>query len=231
MGDNNPHAGHRSRLKNRFLSNGLKGFEEHNVLELLLFFGIPRSDTNEIAHALINRFGSFNEVLEAPFEEICKVKGVSEHCATLIKLLPAVSEYYLLQRQKEKKTLKTSEEAAEYLISQYMFEKSEVFSIICLDSSCHFLRFDKLSEGSVNLTEVNMRKAMDVVMKAGASCIVLAHNHPGGNTNPSIDDLSTTRKLCDAFKMINVKILDHIIVSGDKFTSLINSQGYSSVFK
>ena len=116
---NNPHEGHREKLKRRFYKEGLENFEDHNVLELILFFAIPRKDTNDIAHALLDRFGSFSRVLEADVKELCEVPGVGEHAAYLIKTYPAVSKRYYKDRFGKRKKLPEYEELGQDLVLHF----------------------------------------------------------------------------------------------------------------
>ena len=224
------HEGHRKRLKSRFLKSGLTDFEDHNVLELLLFYAVPYKDTNELAHRLLSHFGSMERVFEADFDELCKVDGVGENIATLIKLVPDISKYYLDLKFQERDSFKSVEDIAEFLQHKYLFDTREVFSLLCLDSNGGYLGFEKMSSGTANITEVSIIKAIEAAVRNHASCVVLAHNHPGGTLTPSTDDIATTRRLCDAFSTVNIQVKDHIIVTKDSFLSLINSKQYNSLF-
>jgi len=130
-----PHQGHRKRLKSRFLNSGLKGFEDHNVMELLLFYALPYKDTNELAHNIINRFGSIEKAFDAEFAELCEVEGVGENVATLIKLVPEISKFYLNLKKQDRKEFNSVEKIAEFLQEQYIFDDKEAFSVMCLDNS------------------------------------------------------------------------------------------------
>ena len=226
-----PHQGHRKRLKSRFLKSGLKGFEDHNVMELLLFYALPYKDTNELAHNIIKHFGSVEKAFDADFEKLCEVEGVGENTATLIKLIPEISKYYLGLKKKTRKSYNNVEDIGEFLIEQYMFDDREAFSLLCLDSSGGFLGFEKMQSGTANLTEVSIVKAIEIAMRNNASCVVVAHNHPGGVLEPSPEDILTTRRLCDAFSTVHINIMDHIIVTRNDYVSLINTKKYRSMFE
>ena len=225
------HEGHRKRLKGRFLKSGLKDFEDHNVLELLLFYAVPYKDTNELAHKLIDRFGSIERVFESDFDELCKVEGVGENIATLIKLVPQISKYYFDLKHQGRDRFDGLQDLAQFLQHKYAFEDREVFSVLCLDSQGGFVGFEMLQAGTTNLTEVSIVKAVQIALRYNASCVVVAHNHPGGGLEPSVEDISTTRRLSDAFAAVSVKMIDHIIVTYDGFTSMANEKHFASIFK
>lgn len=214
------HKNHRLRVKNRFLNNGLDSFEQHAAMEMLLFYSIPQGDTNELAHKLINTFGSFDKVLDASYEDLCAVDGVGSHTATLIKLIPAFSKYYDEIKHQPKIKLSTANDVAEYVQARYKHSVNEVFSLISLDSNLKFLKFDEISTGTVSYTEVSTRKAVDAALKSNAACAIIAHNHPSGNLKPSIEDMLTTRAMREALKLIGVRLVDHIIVSKDGYVSI-----------
>ena len=224
------HEGHRKRLKSRFLKSGLDGFEDHNVLELLLFYAIPYKDTNELAHKIINHFGTMERVFDADIKELCQIDGVGENVATLIKLVPQISQYYLRLKQQKRERFKTVDEIAEFLRDQYVFDDREAFSILCLDSQCGFLGYEKMQAGTANLSEVSIVKAIEIAFRYNATCVVIAHNHPSGGLKPSDNDITTTRRICDAFSAVHIDVKDHIIVTKTDYTSMINSKQYESMF-
>ncbi len=226
-----PHQGHRKRLKARFLKSGLKDFEDHNVLELLLFYALPYKDTNELAHRLISRFGTVERVFDADIEDLCEVEGVGENVATLIKLVPAISNYYLQFKHRKREKLDNVRDIADFLQERYALDDKEIFSILCLDNQGGFIAFEKMEAGTANMTEVSIVKAIQLVLKNNASCIVIAHNHPGGVLIPSIEDIATTRRLCEAISAIGARVMDHIIVSKDGYLSMINEKHYKPMFK
>ena len=230
MKNENLHAGHRERVKERFLRNGLEGFDEHNVLELILFYGIPLKDTNEIAHRLINTFGSLDRVLDASVEDLCNVPGVGRNTATLLKLFPAVDRFYDMLKHKPKLKLSRADDIAEFARARNRFRTSEVFSVVALDAECRYLDYVEISEGSACMTEINVRAAVDALLRSKAACVILVHNHPSGNLAPSIEDLTATRTLCDAMHLIKLRVLDHLIVSDHDYLSMRSQSQYQSIF-
>ena len=224
------HQGHRKRLKSRFLNSGLQGFEDHNVMELLLFYALPYKDTNELAHNIINHFGSIEKVFDADFDQLCEVEGVGENAATLIKLVPEISKFYLQLKNQDRKEFRTVEDIAEFLQEKYLFDDKESFSVMCLDNSGGFLGFEKMQAGTANLTEVSVIKAIEIAVRHNAACVVISHNHPGGTLKASSEDILTTRRLLDAFNAVRIKVMDHIIVTKNGFLSLVNTKQYGSLF-
>lgn len=231
MSKSNPHEGHRARLKNRFLKEGLERFEEHNVLELMLFYGIPYKDTNDIAHSLIEKFGSFERVLEAPVERLCDVDGVGENTAIMLKLFHAVNKYYDEKKHQLKVRLSNPDDIVTFVKAHCRFRSEEVFTVFALDGDCKYLAYEDISTGSAGMTEVNTRKAVDFMLRSKAACAIVTHNHPSGNLTASVQDMTATRRLADALRIIDVKLLDHIIIGDDEYLSMRSKDIYSSVFE
>lgn len=218
------HDGHRQRLKERFLREGLDGFTEIQILELLLFFAIPIKDTNPIAHGLLDQFGTLSRVLDAPVEKLMEVDGIKEHAATLIKLSKAMGRSYDISRVKEKKILKSIDECGEYLSSFFKDRKNETVFLLCLDAKMQVLDCVEVGEGSINYASVPVRRVVEMALDIGASSVVLAHNHPSGIALPSGDDIQTTRRVAAALSAVEIIMIDHMIFAGDEdFVSLAQS--------
>ena len=217
------HDGHRGRLKQRFLENGLSGFTDIQVLELLLFYCIPRKDTNPIAHRLLAHFGSLSQVLEAPVEELQKVEGVGENAALFLHLTTEVSRFYLVDRSSWLTILTTLDDCARYLIPFFFGRRNETVFLLCLDAKCKVLCCRELGEGSINSAGISVRKVVETALGVGATTVVLAHNHPSGVAVPSGDDIQTTRRVAAALAAVEVHLADHIIVADDDWVSLVQS--------
>ncbi len=215
------HKDHRKHTKDRFLSEGLDGFEPHNVLELLLFYSIPQRDTNETAHMLINRFGSLSAVFDAPYDDLLTVTGISEHSATLIKLIPAVSRRYAMEKNSKVTKLSSIEDIGKYLVARYLGVTEETVLLLLLDNKFGLIDCVKIHEGSVNSSAITMRRLIETALFKRASMVVLAHNHPSGVAIPSSDDLFTTQQVKRAFDLVEIGMLAHIIVAGDTFTNIL----------
>lgn len=226
------HEGHRDRMKRRFIAEGISSFENHNILELLLFFSIPRKDTNEIAHRLIKEFGSLNAVFNADFNDLCKVNGVSENSATLIKLIPEITKKYISGQDCKRTKLDNSETAEEFVKSYFIGETVEKVLLICMDNKCNVLYSDIISDGEISYVKVSMRKFIETALKHRASCVTIAHNHPNGSAEPSGDDLMVTVMVRDALRTIEVVLNDHIIYGGNgKTFSMASDKKYANFFR
>ncbi|MGL5972123.1 MAG: JAB domain-containing protein [Oscillospiraceae bacterium] len=222
--DKNLHQGHRERLKNRFLKTGLSSFEDHNVLEVLLFYSIPRKDTNKIAHQLINRFGSLSAVFDAPIEELTKIKGITHNSAVLIKIIPSLSSVYMSDKIEIGSILNTTEKMGEFLKPLYIDKTTECVYAICLDSKLKVIKYELLFEGSINAVSITNRRVVEFAALNKASVLVISHNHPNGIAIPSQADIMTTEKIKNALALIEVELLDHIIVADNDFVSLSDSR-------
>lgn len=229
----NVHAGHRQRLRKRFVENGLDSFEDHNALELFLFYAIPNRDVNDLAHELINEFGSLSAVFDARFEDLCKVKGISEYSASLIKLLPAMARRYEQGKVSVNDTVFDSPgKIAEYMAGVYFGINHEELYIICLDSACHLLKCLKLGEGDIDTVSVSYRNIAEQVFSTNAANVIVIHNHVSGIVAPSPQDIVFTSSLVSAMKGVGIRISDHIIMGkGKDYFSMRQSRKWGSVFR
>ncbi len=220
------HEGHRARLKNRYLSEGLDHFEDHEVLELLLFYCIPRRDTNPIAHDLVERFGSLAQVLDAPAAELEKVSGISHGAAMFLKMISDVDRYYQVSRASHPQILTTVEDCGRYLLPRFCNRRNETVFLLCLDAKCKVLACKEVGEGSVNSAAVPIRRVVEMALGANATSVVIAHNHPSGLALPSEEDVVTTRRLALALQAVEIQLADHIVVAEDDFVSMAQSGMY-----
>ena len=214
------HDGHRKRMKNRFLKYGLDNFDDHAVLELLLYYALPRGDVNPIAHELINRFGSLDAVLDAPMSDLIQIPGVGENAAALIKIIPQVCRRYLESRVSLDRIIDSSEKAGEFVKPYFYGKREETVFVVGLDAKCKVIAHKLLGEGDVTATLISIRKVVEFALTYNAAYIVLAHNHPSGVALPSSDDVLSTKKVQEALLNVGVKLFDHVIVADDDFVSL-----------
>lgn len=220
------HDGHRQRLKDRFCNEGLDHFEEHEVLELLLFYCIPRIDTNPLAHELLNRFGSLAQVLEAPVEELEKVQGIGHNAAVFLSLITAAGRYYQVNCASRTVILTSVEACGNYLRPFFYGLRNETVYLLCLDAKCKVLCCKEIGEGSVNSAGVSIRRIVETALAANATSVILAHNHPSGLAIPSDADIQTTRRVAIALDAVEIGLIDHIVVAEDDFVSLAQSGYY-----
>jgi len=215
----NLHEEHRKRVRARYLKEGLDGFEDHQVLELLLFYSIPRRDTNELAHRMIEKFGNLPTLFEADPADIQKRCGVSEKTAILISLIPSLARRYFKEKWGEKPVITSSFKAGNYAITLFTGRTYEVFYVLCLDSQNRVNYAALVHEGTINEAPVYPRLIVETALRHQANSVILAHNHPGGSLQPSKADIDVTKKIIAALEPISIKVMDHIIVAGDKYFS------------
>jgi len=224
------HDGHRRRMKERFLNNGIDNFAPHEVLEILLGFGKPQGNLNPTAHELINHFGSLSAVFDAPYHELLKVNNVGPHTACLIKLVLEVNKRYLLDKQLPEKCISSHEQAGK-LFSDYCHGKTnEIVMGLYLDNTGRVKGLSTISEGVTNVAAINTRRLYEEILKYNPTKMMVAHNHPHGFALPSPDDVSTTLQIAKFLKPIGVELMDHILVSADDFVSLASSKEYAYLF-
>lgn len=217
------HDGHRDRMKKRFLEEGLDSFTDIQVLELLLFYCIPRVDTNPIAHRLLEHFGSITQVLDAPVEELEKIPGMGKNSALFLHLITDAGRYYQVNRSAQAKILPTLESCAEYMLPFFSGRKVETVFLLCLDAKCKVLCCKKMGEGSINSAGISIRKIVETALAANAVTVVLAHNHPSGLAIPSPEDMQTTKRVAMALQAVEVILADHVIVADGDCVSLAAS--------
>jgi len=224
MGSDNLHQGHRERLRKRFLAEGLDHFEDHQVLELLLFQIFPRKDTNPIAHRLLRRFGSLSGVLEADPADLATVEEVGERAAAFLSLLVAMTRRYFHDRvTRNRPRLDNPDLVAEYFIPLMAGRGEEVFYVLCLDTQCRALYPALLGKGTVKGAHVHPRHVVEAAIRHRAASVILAHNHPGGTSTPSSWDRELTHRLVQALGAIDITVLDHVIVAGERVYSFARS--------
>lgn len=205
------HKQHRSRVKQKFNDTGLKGFHDHNVLEMMLFYSIPRIDTNEIAHTLINEFGSFQAVFEASFEALTSVDGIGYESATLIKFFSEFISYYEASKTKDMKNIKDSEDAYKFLKKFYSTPGPEKFVVVYLDGKGDVLSTYETTQDSKFMVKTDFNVILKKAVLLDAQGIVISHNHDGGFSTPSLEDKVLTEKLSELCAALGIMLCEHII--------------------
>lgn len=219
--------GHRQRLKSRFLKEGIDGFEPHNALELLLFYSLPQIDTNKIAHALIDRFGSFSGVLDADYNDLITVDGVGAHTASLIKLIPELARYYQAEKASGNIKFASLDAIGEYLIAKFLGETVEVVYMLLFDNKMELIDTVRVHEGSVSSASVSIRKMAEIALSRRAATVVVAHNHPKGLPMPSPEDINVTRTLKEALSVLEIELYDHFIVAENKYSTVLHPMQFA----
>lgn len=217
------HEGHRGRMKEKYLLDGIDKFHEHEILELMLYYAIPRKNTNDIAHSLIKKFGSLASVFDAPINLLKEVNGVGESAAILIKLIPDLTRAYMNSKTYKSKDSLTIKAACDKLAVQFLGRTEEVVGLMLLDAKNKPLYCDVINKGTVNSVDLYARKIIELAVMYNASAGIIAHNHPSGLAIPSKEDLISTEKLELIFRNMGIKFIDHIIVADGDYVSLKSS--------
>lgn len=214
------HEGHRERMRRQMKTSGMDSLSDVQLLEVALYYAIARRDTNEIAHALLRRFGSLSGVLEAPRAELLKIDGVGESAADLLLLFIQMERRHLMDRAGRQTILDTTYKCAQYLMPRFIGEQEEVVYLLCLDAKCKALDCSLIHRGAVNMTAISVRKIVKAALDHNATSVVVAHNHPSGLALPSREDRATTLALKAALDAVDVVLVDHVIVADEDFVSL-----------
>jgi DNA repair protein RadC len=211
-----PHYhGHRQRLRERFLKSGLESFPDYEAIELLLTLAIPRKDVKPAAKLAIQRFGSLRGVLDAPLEELQKIPGFGSVAPVALRIIREAANRYLQQKSQQILSLADQQVLFDYCRSALGALPNEVFKVVYLDSGYRIVGDETLEEGTIDRAAVYPRKVMDAAIRKHAAALLFAHNHPNGNVKPSEQDKTLTRALVLAAETLQIKVLDHVIVSKD----------------
>jgi len=221
MGRSESHkgAGHRQRLREKFLASGLSGFHDYEVLELLLTIATPRKDCKEIAKSLLTRFKSLQRVLEASPRELCEIEGVGPLNQFGIKLVKAVADRYLEKRLIEKDPLNNSRELYEYLCGTIRDKLREYFKVVFLDAKNKVLAVETLFKGTLTASSVYPREVILAALNHDAAALIFAHNHPSGDPAPSPEDMAITRQLVLACAVVGITVHEHIVMGDNSYYS------------
>ena len=216
------HDGHRARLRARYIEEGLAHFNEIDTLELLLFYAIPRRDTNELAHLLLQQFGSLDGVLGATTGDLCAVPGISENTAVLLHLFNDVARKCEISRQSIR-IVNSSQDAGTFLLPYFYGLRDETVYLLCLDAKGKVLDCRALFKGSANGVAIAIRKIVEVALSVNATSVIMAHYHPGGLALPSAEDRAATLRIRAALQNLDIVLIDHIIVADQDFISMADS--------
>ena len=215
------HTGHRQRMRERFVRQGLDGFAPHEVLELILMYAIPQKDVNPIAHRLMERFGSLHAVLEADAAELVRVEGVGEYAAALLSLFSHVDRRLEQSRSQQKKRLVNRADCCAYCVSLLAGLRQEHLYLLCLNAQLEILHAALIARGSLSEVAAYPRVVAEAALRANAHSVVLCHNHPGGLAIPSQQDLDMTAGLGRMLQGLEITLVDHVVVAGEEALSMV----------
>lgn len=216
------HEQHRKRMRDRFLQGeSFESFAVHELLEMFLYYSIPRTDTNPIAHELLERFGSLKGIFNASVDELCEVEGIGKQTAVMIKMIPEVAKRYANEKMAKKATYRTVSEIAQYFCHRFMGMEHERLYLMLFNNRMNMIDCVQISEGTVNSTAASARKITEWALRKKASAVVLAHNHPNGLAIPSTRDLELTDEINNALYLMEVTLLEHLIIADDRFCPIM----------
>ncbi|MGN0452841.1 MAG: RadC family protein [Ruminococcus sp.] len=218
----NEHAGHRSRMRNKYLMHGFDGFEDHEILEMILYYCYPQINTNPLAHKLLDTFGSLSAVFETPIDTL-KKSGLTENAAVFLKMIPDIARVYLDDRDNNDRKIISVDSLGDYFVNKFIGRKEEHLYLLLTDAKCKELFCGVVSNGTACGSEVPIRTIVDLAMRYNATYAAIAHNHPSGVAIPSRTDLRATETLINTLKLIGVRLMDHIIVADHDYVSLRDS--------
>lgn len=223
------HTGHRQRMKERYLHTNFDGFEDHQVLEMILYYVYPRTDTNPLAHKLLESFGSISTIFEASVDTLIQA-GLTPNAATFITMLPDIARIYLNDRNNNQSKVIDFYNLGKFFVPKFIGRDEEAMILLLADAKGKEIYCGVISKGSINASEAPVRKIVEHSMRYNASTAVIAHNHPSGVALPSKADLNSTAVINQALNLVGVMLFDHIIVSDEDYVSLRESHLCDDIF-
>lgn len=225
------HDGHRERMRQQYKQNGLTVFQPHQIVEMLLFYAIPRKDTNETAHRLLDTYHTLSGVLSASYDSLCSVPGMTPGAALFVRFCGDLIRQYGLQEVDESLVLDTADKVRAFVAPQFVGEKNERLLLLCLNAKNRLLFNGFVSEGTISATEIHVRKIMEKALSNQASAVILAHNHPAGFARPSLEDRHATQVVGMVLASVGITLLDHCIVAGSDCLSMRSLPQSAALFK
>ncbi|MGE0086234.1 MAG: DNA repair protein RadC [Desulfococcaceae bacterium] len=218
-------AGHRERLRERFMTSGLDGFQDYEVIELLLTLGNPRKDCKDEAKELLRRFKTLQAVFEASPRELCEIKGVGPKNIFGIRLIHAVADRYLQKKLVNKDAISNAKELFDYLYYNMKDKRRECFKVLFLDARNRVISAKTLFEGTLTASSVYPREVVQAALEHNAAALIFAHNHPSGDPSPSAEDVSITRQLVFACRVMGITVHEHLVIGDSNYFSFAD-RGY-----
>lgn len=216
------HAHHRQRMKDKFIKYGLDVFSEHEIMELLLFYVLPHVDTNEIAHQLINKGGSFVGAFQLSYDEMKSVSGIKDQAATFLKLIPELARYFSIKEAEMTESPSMNyDQIANLCVSSFVGRNTETLIAFYFDSQMHYCGQSIIGEGGFHSVSTSITKIIDEMKSRNVANCVLAHNHPSVSMVPSSDDLDSTIRLQKLLAQFNMSLVEHFVVSGPTYLGIL----------
>lgn len=215
--------GHRERLRKRYIKSGLEGFNDYEVLELLLTYSIARKDVKPIAKELIEKFGTIDEIAKSDVKSLLEVDGIGEGSAVFLKLIGDIALILYREKIEDKDilTIKSKNSLLSYLRGEIGYSPREEFKILFLDSSNKLIASETLFYGTIDKSAIYPREIVERVIKNRAKSVIFAHNHPSGSISPSKKDIELTQYMYDSLKLLEIRLLDHIIITKNSYFSFL----------
>lgn len=215
----NLHKEHRKRLRNRYVNAGIESFAEHEILEMLLFYVIPRRDTNPLAHKLINEFGSLQNVLNSSCQDLITIDGIGPATADFLTFIGDVIQFCTCNNY-ARFSLKNKEKRYSYFLNELQYEmRKEILMVACMDNSMCVRKCSKLNAGEPGTVHFDIQSLTNMILESRCTNVILAHNHPNGEAVPSYEDIQSTKYIKKTLKALGITLIDHIIIG--------NKQAYS----
>ena len=224
----NPHAGHRKRMRERYVQNGFSGWAEHEILEFILFDVIPRRDTNKMAHEILDRFGSIENMLKAPAQDLTGIKGIGIKTATRIHSQEKIYNFGKNRNKHSKQNFYDDEKPEKLFLPLFEDINREVLYMVCLDSKNRIIRCDLIFEGNFESVNLDVGSMVRIAVTSDAHHVVLAHNHPSGFLVPSESDIVATKIIKSAMELVGVVLKEHIIVADGKCRGMMSDYPFKS---
>lgn len=218
------HDNHRERMRERYLQSGFDGFATHELLEMLLYYSIPRGDTNETAHLLIEHFGCLDRLFEASVDELKQISGIGTNSAILLKLITELSRRYVMEETAPRASFDSVSKVAQFFNSRFFGTDHEVLYMMMLDNGMKMMDCRVISSGTVNSSAAPIRKMAETAMWKKAPAVILAHNHPHGLAIPSTNDLDFTDEVYHALDLLGITLVEHIIIAEDRFCPVLKQR-------
>ncbi len=220
--------GHRKRMRASYIAGGAGSMHDHQLLELLLSLVIPQKDVKPLAYDLINHFGSLENVMNANVRELMKIKGIGESAAVALCLVRDIGVRVNANKNKNIKRLNSVYNSVEYCKNLLCNETVERLLVITLTNDATVINSTFIGEGSASGANINMRELAEIVLNENAANVILAHNHPGGSANPSVQDMDFTTDVCSMLRRLDVNLIDHIIIADDDYYCISQSLDFLS---